>query len=1201
MKLLTFLSSILLSIGLLSSVATATFTPYSNRTAYLTASSSLGTMQTIERITPPMLDDCLLPLFQAPRLFSVGAPSDRAAIADFNNDGNKDIAVVSFDSSFFAVFLGDGKGNFGGPSILPAGDFSVPIATGDFNHDGNADLAVGSRDGFVWIYLGNGTGEFGPVSKYADGTGEAYDISVADFNHDGNPDLAIAHQFGGLGILLGDSVGGFSVPVTYNSGFGPVEVDQADFNNDGNIDLITDNAQGGNATVFLGDGAGGFSIHNLSMQRPGGFGIADLNDDGNVDIVVTDSVGYVLRLGDGNSNFSSPTFLSSGGGKAKVADFNGDGHLDIAGTSVGTDGTWQVSILLNDGSGEFRPLSTYPTGSAPPGDFEVSDFNNDGKPDIVTINQYGGNISVLINTNGSPDTTPPVISVTDSVVDAMGPAGAEVPYSLTAWDDSGRVASLSCDIASGSIFPVGITQIVCTSADYCGNSGSQNFNITVVDQPPVLTLPNGVTVGDACPIGKVVHYTATARDVVSGDLPVSCNPDSGSYFPIGQATVTCSATDVGGHTSTGAFSVTVLGGPIASFDSPRYFSNGSTTVRTATADFNNDGNLDVAATAHDASYVGVFLGDGTGNFSGPSILPAGSFSVPVSTGDFNKDGNQDLAVGSNDGTVWIYLGDGMGSFGPAAQYADGDGEAYEMAVGDFNRDGILDLGIAHQFGGLALMIGDGSGGFSSVNTYISESGPVKVGTADFNNDGELDLITANANAGTASLLLGDGAAGFNVISLSIPATEWGPSNSGFAIGDFDQDGNLDFGTSCDPNSIEVYYGDGHGGFPRTRIFAGSANKDPHAADMNGDGKLDIVATGHPDPIASVMLGDGSGGFGQPIDISVGDGPQGSSIADFNNDGKPDIVTPNYFGGDITIALNTTDTTSGTTCDQVTPTTIAALSATPNATGWNNSNVYITLHAVDNLGGSGVRSVTYGTSGAQNTSLTASGSAADFAITAEGTTTVTYFATDDAGNVESGHILVIRIDKTRPVISLASPVSGNYLLNQPVTVSFTCTDGGSGVATCDGTTANGALLNTGSVGAKTFMVVSTDNVGNAASPANVNYTVKFAVTVLFDQTKAARSGSTIPIKIRLIDATGANVSSASKVVHAISVTQTSSQASTVLDDAGNSNPDFDFRYDASLGGYIFNLKTTGYGTGSYLLNFVSGDNTTSYSVGFQVRQ
>jgi Concanavalin A-like lectin/glucanases superfamily len=210
--------------------------------------------------------------------------------------------------------------------------------------------------------------------------------------------------------------------------------------------------------------------------------------------------------------------------------------------------------------------------------------------------------------------------------------------------------------------------------------------------------------------------------------------------------------------------------------------------------------------------------------------------------------------------------------------------------------------------------------------------------------------------------------------------------------------------------------------------------------------------------------------------------------------------------------------------------------------------------------------------------------------------------DNAGNCSTaGPVGGNKVDKKAPVITITAPVAGNYLLNQTVTVGYSCSDGGSGVANCTGTAANGGMLDTASPEAKTFTVSSADNVGNAAIPIVVNYTVNFGVIALHDQTKAHKSGSTVPIKIRLVDANGANVSAASTVVHAISVIQISSQASTNFDDAGNSNPDFDFRYDADLGGYIFNLKTTGYGTGSYLLNFVAGNRPPIHSVGFQVRQ
>ncbi len=107
---------------------------------------------------------------------------------------------------------------------------------------------------------------------------------------------------------------------------------------------------------------------------------------------------------------------------------------------------------------------------------------------------------------------------------------------------------------------------------------------------------------------------------------------------------------------------------------------------------------------------------------------------------------------------------------------------------------------------------------------------------------------------------------------------------------------------------------------------------------------------------------------------------------------------------------------------------------------------------------------------------------------------------------------------------------------------------------------------------------------------------YAVSLLYDPSKAAKSGSTIPIKLQLVSG-GVNVSSPSLVVHAVGVLKVSDSTSSVVVDAGNANPDFDFRYDASLAGYIFNLKTTGL-SGTYNLKFTVnglGDYTAPFAV------
>jgi hypothetical protein len=111
-------------------------------------------------------------------------------------------------------------------------------------------------------------------------------------------------------------------------------------------------------------------------------------------------------------------------------------------------------------------------------------------------------------------------------------------------------------------------------------------------------------------------------------------------------------------------------------------------------------------------------------------------------------------------------------------------------------------------------------------------------------------------------------------------------------------------------------------------------------------------------------------------------------------------------------------------------------------------------------------------------------------------------------------------------------------------------------------------------------------------------VGYAVTALYDQTKSHRSGSTVPVKLRLGDAAGQNVSSASIALLASEVVKISNQASGIVEDAGSANPDSGFRY--TDGGYLFNLKTTGLTTGTYELQFFAGADPTRHAVRFSVR-
>ena len=127
--------------------------------------------------------------------------------------------------------------------------------------------------------------------------------------------------------------------------------------------------------------------------------------------------------------------------------------------------------------------------------------------------------------------------------------------------------------------------------------------------------------------------------------------------------------------------------------------------------------------------------------------------------------------------------------------------------------------------------------------------------------------------------------------------------------------------------------------------------------------------------------------------------------------------------------------------------------------------------------------------------------------------------------------------------------------------------------------------------------------NAAPPVEQAFTVGYGVATLFDATRAVKAGSTLPVKVRLTDAAGSNLSSASLVVTAIRLELLSTATSADVQDTGDANPDGNFRFDATVGtsgGYIFNLSTTGLVTGTYNLVFTVSGDPAPHAVTFQVR-
>jgi hypothetical protein len=196
---------------------------------------------------------------------------------------------------------------------------------------------------------------------------------------------------------------------------------------------------------------------------------------------------------------------------------------------------------------------------------------------------------------------------------------------------------------------------------------------------------------------------------------------------------------------------------------------------------------------------------------------------------------------------------------------------------------------------------------------------------------------------------------------------------------------------------------------------------------------------------------------------------------------------------------------------------------------------------------------------------------------------------------------IPADATPPVITIESPKAA-YTAGEPVLASYTCTDEGSGVASCAGPVPNGTTVSTAVPGSFSFVVNASDLAGNESS-ATSPYAVGYGICPAFDSSKVHKSGSTVPVKLMLCDHAGTNLSSPSIVVTALGVYLASTSAPGTLEDSGNANPDLNFRYTADLapgGGYIFNLSLKGFAVGTYVMTFRAGADPTTHSVTLRVR-
>jgi len=287
----------------------------------------------------------------------------------------------------------------------------------------------------------------------------------------------------------------------------------------------------------------------------------------------------------------------------------------------------------------------------------------------------------------------------------------------------------------------------------------------------------------------------------------------------------------------------------------------------AVADFNGDGHIDVAAMGHDSYLVHLFLGDGMGRLSTApaSPFPAHNGSRPhthaIAAADVNDDGHADLlTTNADDDAIAVLLNDGSARFRPApgSPFAAAGHPYSSLAICDFNGDARLDVAapLLHS-GQIGVYFGDGSGRFGPAPgaPYRVAARPGFVHAADLDGDGRPDLLATHDDVGMIDVLLNEGAGRFRFAPwspLRIEAHVWS-----IVADDFDGDGDRDAILSASPGRrLVLLLGDGRGGLKPAEWAGLETGESPSrlaSADVNADGRADIVSTNHDSGDVTVLL------------------------------------------------------------------------------------------------------------------------------------------------------------------------------------------------------------------------------------------------------------------------------------------------------------------------------------------------------------
>jgi len=718
---------------------------------------------------------------------------------------------------------------------LPAGFIPTAVVTGDFNGDGHVDWAVANGgDSNIWIYLGKGDGTAQlPTIIPLKGLSPTA-LAAADMNHDGKLDLIVAEaDSGSVGLLLGNGDGTFGPEREFYVLGVPESLAVADFDGDGYLDVVVGMALATSELAFFpGDGKGMLgapTFHFFTSATLDTFylAVADLNGDGLPDIV---ALNYFVagmagtNLVDQTAAGGARVYLNAGNGQFKeyqqfyfdsstvsatalaLGDVDGDGCAD----AVVFDSEAIATLFPGKCDGSFDTANTRIFGAGIlAAAASLVDLNGDGKLDLVS-----SAFQVITTGLHDPLTLGNCLSV--QFGDGAGNFSAPTLFRGEYGMYSIGIADLNGD---GHLDVVSANQETDSASVYL-NNGQGGFG------GPMGGYVGYLTGGQTHAVFNAPSSNFLYADVNHDGIKDLALLESAAQFPQPIQLTVLLGDGAGKFGSPNRFPL------LSSGNLPRVFDYGLADVRgTGIPDL-------VMLATEDNPGTGILLvyakNNGDGTFQAPVVTPL-STMCPINfvTGDFNNDGKLDLMTVNLtpcSGGTYTYslvplLGNGDGTFKQGSAVAlngTGFSAVNGMLALDVNGDGKLDLlawdnawTFSSDLNAIYELLGNGDGTFQAPKLLFSNPGSTSYfATADLNHDGIPDLVEEAFDSSglvTYRTFLGQPGGTFQL------AGTYGP-----------------FVTTHSPyvSDFSLLYG-----APDKPLWP----QEPTLGDLNGDGKIDVLA------------------------------------------------------------------------------------------------------------------------------------------------------------------------------------------------------------------------------------------------------------------------------------------------------------------------------------------------------------------------